>query len=102
MIRMATSFPSPARRLGLGPRAAFTLVEIILAIGLATGLLLVAMTFYYQATNMRGQVLHELDQVSTIRLVLDRLAGDLRTAQAEILILIKAYDDTFSQVGELA
>jgi hypothetical protein len=61
--------------------AAFTLVEIILAIGLATGLLIVALTFYRQAAEMRGQILRESDRVSTMRLVLDRLAGDLRAAQ---------------------
>jgi hypothetical protein len=61
-------------------QAGFTLVEIILAIGLATGLLLVALTFYHQAAGMRGQLLREADRITTMRLVLDRLVGDLRAA----------------------
>ncbi len=62
-------------------QAAFTLVEIILAIGLATGLLVIAITFYHQATEMRGHILTEAERVTTVRLVLDRLANDLRAAQ---------------------
>jgi hypothetical protein len=56
-------------------------VEIILAIGLATALLLIALTFYQQAAETRGRVLRESERVSTMRLVFDRLAGDLRAAQ---------------------
>jgi len=56
-------------------------VEIILAIGLATALLLVAMTFYHQAAEMRVNILRESERVSMMRLVVDRLAGDLRAAQ---------------------
>jgi type II secretory pathway component PulJ len=76
-------FPHSAlrpRRLKL-PSAAFTLVEVVLAIGLATGLLLVALTFYNQAADIRNQVLRESERVSAMRLVLDRLAADLRAAQ---------------------
>ena len=62
-------------------QAAFTLVEIILAIGLATGLLVIAITFYHQASEMRGHILTEAERVTTVRLVLDRLANDLRAAQ---------------------
>ena len=56
-------------------------MEIILAIGLATALLLIAMTFYHQAADMRGQILKESERLSTMRLVLDHLAADLRAAQ---------------------
>lgn len=62
-------------------RAAFTLVEIILAIGLATSLLLIALVFYRQAADLREQILEESERVSTMRLALDHLAGDLRGAQ---------------------
>jgi len=82
-IRIAVSLPLRARPNATGLRSAFTLVEIVLAIGLATGLMLVALTFYRQATDMRGQVLGELERLSTLRLVLDRLAADLRTAQPQ-------------------
>lgn len=63
------------------PQAAFTLVEIVLAIGLATVLLLLAMTFYQQASELRGRILRESERVSTLRLVLDRISGDLRATQ---------------------
>jgi len=82
-IQPAAPLPLRARLSATGRRSAFTLVEIILAIGLATGLMLVALTFYHQATDMRGQVLGELEKISTLRLVLDRLAADLRTAQPQ-------------------
>lgn len=61
----------------------FTLVEIVLAIGLATVLLLLALTFYHQSADMRGQILQAAGRVSTLRLVLDRMANDLRAAQTQ-------------------
>lgn len=69
----------PQRR--LDAHRGFTLVEIILAISLAAILLLVGLTFYQQATEMRSQVLQETEKFSTLRLVLDQMAGDLRSAQ---------------------
>jgi hypothetical protein len=77
----ANKYQPPGRRRRRDPGAAFTLVEIILAIGLATALLLIALMFYDQAADMRGRILRESDGFATMRLVLDRLAGDLRTAQ---------------------
>jgi len=62
-------------------RGAFTLVEVILAIAIATGLLVIALTFYRQATDLRGQILAESERISVVRLVADRLTADLRQAQ---------------------
>jgi type II secretory pathway pseudopilin PulG len=64
-----------ARRIG-----AFTLIEMILAIGIIVGLLIVAMLFYRQATELRGQILQESERCATIRLLLDRMTADLRSA----------------------
>ena len=50
---------------------AFTLVEVILAISIAIGILVVALYFYSQATNLRAQLLEEADRISSIRLVMD-------------------------------
>lgn len=61
--------------------SAFTLVEVILAIAIATGLLVIALTFYRQATDLRGQILVESERISVVRLVADRLTADLRQAQ---------------------
>ena len=80
MLRLSPSSRS-RRRVTRSAEAAFTLVEIILAIGLATALLVIAITFYHQATEMRGHILTEAERVTTVRLVLDRLANDLRAAQ---------------------
>jgi len=75
--------PFPPVRGSLGPRtrAGFTLVEVILAIGIATGLLIIALTFYRQAADLRGQILTESERLATVRLVMDRVAADLRAAQ---------------------
>ena len=69
----------PLRRDARG--SAFTLVEVILAIAIATGLLVIALTFYRQATDLRGQILVEAERISVVRLVADRLTADRRQAQ---------------------
>ena len=69
----------PLRRDARG--SAFTLVEVILAIAIATGLLVIALTFYRQATDLRGQILVESERISVVRLVADRLTADLRQAR---------------------
>jgi len=71
------------RRLGSQREAAFTLVEIILAIGIAVGLLVVAVWFYRQAAEYRNQLLNASERLATIRLITDQLANDLRTVQAD-------------------
>ena len=63
--------------------AAFTLVEVVLAIGIAIGLLVVALYFYQQAAHLRAQLLEESDRLATVRLLLDRITTDLRTAYAQ-------------------
>ena len=97
-IRPAATFSPPQRR-GEGtrrgvrapiPHAAFrtphspgfTLLEVVLAITIAIGLLLVAMTFYQQSTSLRGQLMEEAERLAAVRQVMDRLAADLRVAPA--------------------
>lgn len=70
---------SSRRRL---PETGFTLVEVILAIGLAIVILVTAMSFYHQASELRRQIVATSEQISTIRLVMDRLAADLRMARS--------------------
>lgn len=62
---------------------AFTLVEVILAVGIAAGLLVVAISFYQRSAELRTQLLEESGKLSTVRLMMDRLSSDLRTAFAE-------------------
>jgi len=59
---------------------AFTLVEMLLAISIAVGMLIVALLFYRQAADLRSQILAESERLATVRLLLDRIAVDLRTA----------------------
>lgn len=60
--------------------AAFTLIEVLLAVGVATALLLAALFFYRQATQLRADILASSTQLAALRLVLDQLAADLRAA----------------------
>ena len=73
------------------PRGAFTLVEVLLALGIGSALLVFAILFYRQAAELRTQILQESDRLATLRLVMDRLASDLRTAQG-----ISGRGDAFS------
>jgi type II secretory pathway component PulJ len=67
-----------------GAARGFTLVEVILAIGLATAMLLVALVFYHQAAEMRENLMRESEAFTGMRLTLDRLAADLRAAQPTV------------------
>lgn len=64
---------SPQHRYG------FTLIEVMLAIGISVGLLIVALVFYQQAAHLRNQLLEETEKLSAIRLAMDRMTTDLRT-----------------------
>jgi type II secretory pathway component PulJ len=58
----------------------FTLIEVLLAIGIAIGILIVALYFYSQATELRTRLLAESERVTAVRLVMDRVTADLRCA----------------------
>ena len=63
-----------------GRTAAFTLIESLLALSITAVLLGVAMVFYRQVADLRGQVLLESERLAAMRLVFDRVASDLRSA----------------------
>jgi len=75
---MATTFP--ATRLAKRHRfiAAFTILEVMLAIVITTGLLATAMYYYQQAARFRNDLLEETERISSARLILDRLSTELR------------------------
>jgi type II secretory pathway component PulJ len=54
---------------------------VVLAVSIAIGLLLVMLHFYRQAADLRTQLLLEAERVSSIRLVMDRITEDLRSAR---------------------
>jgi len=59
----------------------FTLIEVVIAISIAIGIMLVLLFFYSQAANLRAQLIQEAERLSTIRLLMDRLTMELRTAR---------------------
>ena len=74
-------------KLGLAPqlrRSAFTLLEVVLAIVIAVGLLTGVLLFYRQAASLRNQVFRQADQISAIRLLMDRMALELRTIPSSV------------------
>src|SRR5947199_3692942 len=62
-------------------RRAFTLIEVVLAIGIAIGIMLVLLFFYNQAANLRAQLMQEAERLSTVRLLMDRITMELRTSR---------------------
>ncbi len=61
--------------------SAFTLIEVVLAIGIAVGILLVLLFFYQQAADLRTQLVSEAERLGTVRLLMDRITNELRTAR---------------------
>jgi type II secretory pathway pseudopilin PulG len=67
-----------------GPRrGGFTLLEVVLAVSIAIGLLVVVLQFYSQATALRTQLLLEAERISSIRLVMETITADLRSARKD-------------------
>jgi len=64
------------------PAAAFTLLEVVLAISLAIGILLVLLFFYQQAANLRAELVSQAERVSAVRLVMERITSELRATRA--------------------
>jgi type II secretory pathway pseudopilin PulG len=62
-------------------REAFTLIEVVLAIGIAIGIMLVLLFFYNQAAELRAQLMQQAERLSTIRLLMDRITMELRTSR---------------------
>jgi len=62
---------------------AFTLLEVLLAVVIAAGLMVVALSYYQRAADLRSKLLEESERLATVRLLMDRLSSDLRTAFAE-------------------
>lgn len=58
----------------------FTLVEVLLAVSLALGLMLSMLWFYQHAADIRTDVTEQIERVATHRRVMDRLTDQLRSA----------------------
>lgn len=64
-------------------RCGFTLVEVVLAISIAVGILVVALYFYQQAAALRTQLIDESGKLASVRLLMERISSDLRSAQSQ-------------------
>ena len=62
--------------------AAFTLIEVVLAIAISVGIMFVALYFYSQCSNLRTQLIDEAERIGTMRLFLQKITSDLRSARA--------------------
>ena len=62
-----------------GDAGGFTLIEVVLAIVIAVGLLTGVLVFYRQASVLREEILRKADALSAVRLVMDRISSELRT-----------------------
>jgi type II secretory pathway pseudopilin PulG len=71
-------------RIARAKASAFTLVEVLLALGIAIGLLAVALYFYSQAADLRTQLIQETERISATRLIMERLTADLRSARNDL------------------
>ena len=62
------------------PPGGFTLIEVVLAIFIALSLLVVALFFYQQTARLRGDLITESERLASVRMVMNRLTSELRTA----------------------
>jgi prepilin-type N-terminal cleavage/methylation domain-containing protein len=58
----------------------FTLLEVLLAISIASAILAAALFFYQQTSDLRTQLVQETQKIATVRMLMDRLTADLRSA----------------------
>ena len=70
---------SPLRRISV--RVGFTLIEVLLATVIITGLLVVVLFFYQQSAQLRTDLLVEAERISVARLLMDRITAELRQAR---------------------
>lgn len=61
----------------------FTLLEVVLALSITIGLLVVVLYFYQQAARLRDSTLGATAGLAAVRLCLDRLGTELRTASGQ-------------------
>lgn len=59
------------------------MVEVVLAIAIAIGILTVALYFHHQSAQLRGQLIDQSEQIAATRLLMERLTTDLRTAYSQ-------------------
>ena len=63
-------------------RSAFTLVEVILAILIISGIMTVLLYFYHRAVQVRQAALEQAEFLSTTRMLFEQITTELRSARA--------------------
>lgn len=75
-------------------RAAFTLIEVLLAVAIIAGLLMVVLYFYQQAAELRTELLLDAERSSSARLLMDRLTTELRAARTHTFYEVPMVGDS--------
>lgn len=73
---------------------AFTLVEVLLAVGIIAGLLVVVLFFYQQAAQLRTDLLVDAERSSSARLLMERITAELRTARTHTFYEVPLVGDS--------
>ena len=73
LSRIHSNLPKPTD-------GAFTLIEVILAMAIAAGILMVVLFFYRQSETLRSNLLDETARASAARLVMERMSQELSAA----------------------
>ena len=77
----ATACAALRRARGASACRGFTLIEVLLAIGIAAGILMVVLFFYRQSEDLRTSLLQETSRISAARLIMQRLTRELGAAR---------------------
>ena len=75
-------------------RAAFTLIEVLLAVSIIAGLLMVVLYFYQQAAELRTELLLDAERSSSARLLMDRLTTELRASRSHTFYEVPMVGDS--------
>ncbi|MBM4017169.1 MAG: hypothetical protein FJ288_02395 [Planctomycetes bacterium] len=67
---------------GRRARRGFTLLEVVLAVGLALALMAAMLTFYQQATQVRASLSLEAEKIGAERAIMNLITDELRSAMA--------------------
>ena len=77
---MKDNQPQPRLAKRCRRRSAFTLLEVLLAVVIAAGLLSTAMYFYHKSSRFRSDLILETERIASARLILNRMSTELRSS----------------------
>ena len=77
---MKDNQPQPRLAKRCRRRSAFTLLEVLLAVVIAAGLLSTAMYFYHKSSRFRSDLILETERIASARLILNLMSTELRSS----------------------